>query len=177
MDLFSEYIDEARLARYNPAMFPGSKLRKILLLSTTFVALAADAPDSIRLTVLSSRPEMVSGGDALVRVDPPRENLQVRLNGTDVTTLFQPAKDGLGMVALLSGLRPGSNELTAAVADVRASLHIFNYPITGPIISGPMSSRSSVKPSASSCHPVKPSGPRPIRLAPSRRLSNTTTAR
>jgi hypothetical protein len=118
-------------------MFLGPRLPDCLLLFFVLGASAADVPDSLRITILSSRPELVSGGDALVRVDPIRENLQVRLNGVDVTSLFRPAKDGFGSIALLTGLRLGSNELLATAGPARASLNLVNYPITGPLISGP----------------------------------------
>ena len=64
--------------------------------------------------MLSSRAELVSGGDALVRVETAaREGVQVRLNDLDVTPSFQLSKDGSGLVGLVTGLRNGENELVA----------------------------------------------------------------
>ena len=92
--------------------------------------------------MLSSQPNQVSGGDALVRVDASSsllDRLAVQRNGTDVTDAFSP-QDG-GLVGLVDGLVLGKNEL-AAVRQLppgsawrRAKL--FNYPTEGPIFSGP----------------------------------------
>src|SRR3546814_2198205 len=47
------------------------------------------------LSILSSSPDQVSGGDALVRVDVPSDiplgQVSVELNGVDVTNAFAPA--------------------------------------------------------------------------------------
>src|SRR6188768_2598001 len=79
--------------------------------------LAADAmaagPDA-EIDVLSNRADLVSGGDALVAVDPPSgaspDALRVRLNGNDVTDRFAVRADGR-FEGLLRGLRLGRNEL------------------------------------------------------------------
>ena len=86
---------------------------------------------------------MVSGGDALVRVDAPRgllDKLRVERNGDDVTDAFE-REDG-GLVGLVAGLELGQNTL-AVVANRRSSapakdrLTLVNHPTTGPIFSGP----------------------------------------
>jgi hypothetical protein len=90
--------------------------------------------------VLSSRAELVSGGDALIKVSSPLgldlARITVRLNGVDVTSSFQPTEGG--MMGVVSGMPVGKNTLTAAyLGKDHASLTITNYPITGPMISGP----------------------------------------
>jgi hypothetical protein len=93
------------------------------------------------LTVLSSQPSQVSGGDALVRVDASADvldRLAVQRNGTDVTGAFSLQEGGL--VGLVDGLALGKNEL--AVVDTStgkrlAQRKLFNYPTEGPIFSGP----------------------------------------
>jgi hypothetical protein len=94
---------------------------------------------AVRIDVLSGRPDQVSGGDALVRVEAPRgllRKLRVERNGDDVTRAFD-ARDG-GLVGLVDGLAVGRNELTAVMHRHRfARLRVTNYPITGPIFSGP----------------------------------------
>ena len=86
---------------------------------------------------------MVSGGDALVRVDAPRgllDKLRVERNGEDVTDAFE-REDG-ALVGLVAGLELGQNTL-AVVANRRSSapakdrLTLVNHPTTGPIFSGP----------------------------------------
>lgn len=85
------------------------------------------------LSALSSRPDRVSGGDVLVEVrqddDAPT---RVILNGADVTSAFSPGP-GHARIGLVGGLRLGSNVIAAG--GVR--LLVRNYPIGGPITSGP----------------------------------------
>ena len=86
-------------------------------LAAAAVVFAAPAmAASIDVTVLSSRPDQVSGGDALVRVDAPRgllDKLAVLRNGEDVTAAF--TRDGDGLQGLVEGLRDGENTLTVRV--------------------------------------------------------------
>ena len=65
---------------------------------------------AVRIDVLSSRPNQVSGGDALVRVTRPPGSRQatVERNGEDVTAAFKPQGDGL--VGLVDGFDLGNNE-------------------------------------------------------------------
>src|SRR5215211_6295665 len=104
---------------------------------------AAAQADEVDLSVLSSRADQVSGGDALVRVDAPadlRNKLQVLRNGADVTDAFE-AQDG-GLVGLVDGLQLGDNELAVrhnrnSNAPLKARLTLTNYPTEGPMFSGP----------------------------------------
>src|SRR5215475_11496612 len=81
------------------------------------------------ITVLSSSPTLVSGGDALVAVNGEGD---VTLNGADVTTAFKAGIDGK-RIGLVEGLKPGANILKAG----SASLTLINHPITGPVFAGP----------------------------------------
>jgi hypothetical protein len=92
--------------------------------------LAAAAPASADVKVLSTRADLVSGGDALVQVTPP--GARVELNGRDVTAAFGNRPDGR-YVGLLEGLRLGENEVVAG----GERLTITNHPIGGPIFAGP----------------------------------------
>ncbi len=114
-----------------------------VLLSTLGMAAAeaveTDAGDH-RIHTLSSRADLVSGGDVLVQVDVPRHDTSARieLNGQDVTGSFhRDARTG-ALIGLVANLRLGANTLTLfdhwALAD---SLTLSDYPITGPITSGP----------------------------------------
>ena len=110
-------------------------------------AAVAAAPSAhakpIDLDVLSSRPDQVSGGDALVRVQAPRgllDKLRVDRNGDDVTDAFE--RDDGDLVGLVEGLDVGDNELTVihnrrSSAPPKERLTLVNYPTTGPIFSGP----------------------------------------
>jgi Tannase-like family of unknown function (DUF6351) len=120
---------------------------RLPLLAVVLAAGFATAPvahaEAIDLTLLSSGPDQVSGGDALVRVDAPRgllDKLEVLRNGEDVTDAFAP-RDG-GLVGLVDGLVLGENELAArhnrrSSAPPAERLTLVNHPITGPIFSGP----------------------------------------
>jgi hypothetical protein len=108
------------------ALFPGAALGK-----------------NIELSVLSSRPDQVSGGDALVRVDGPPgllPKLAVFRNGADVTSAFE--RQGKALVGLVSGFDLGSNELMVrhnreSSSPIADRLEIVNYPTEGPMFSGP----------------------------------------
>lgn len=99
-----------------------------------------DANGRLTLTVLSGRPDTVTGGDALVRVTAPAslalERIRVLADGRDVTGSFQPDPDVHGITGLVDGL--GRGALTATAPGVAASaVDVTNHPITGPVFSGP----------------------------------------
>ncbi len=98
----------------------------------------------LEIRTLSSRPDLVSGGDALVEVKAPAgtplSQLTLTLNGKDVTIQLKDDPATGSFRGLISGLIIGENTLLAKVKSPRpaqASLKITNYPITGPILSGP----------------------------------------
>ncbi|NUT43579.1 MAG: hypothetical protein HOV86_26670 [Thermoactinospora sp.] len=107
-------------------------MRTIILVSTLLFGLpTASHGGSVGLEVLSSAPDQVTGGDALISVERgPR--LKVTRNGEDVTALF--ADSG---TVLVDGLRLGENTITATNGRARASLRLVNHPIGGPVFSGP----------------------------------------
>jgi Tannase-like family of unknown function (DUF6351) len=119
--------------------------RKLLavLIAAAMMAVVAQAAyaTTVKLEVLSSKPNQVSGGDALVRVDAPANllgSLRVKRNGADVTDAFSP--QGGGLVGLVEGLQLGKNELAVVRTSSTkklATLKLHNYPTTGPIFSGP----------------------------------------
>ena len=105
---------------------------------------ADDTDTQMSVSVLSSRPDTVTGGAALVRVEPPAsvDPEQVRLTaaGVDVTDRLRAVDAGGSLVleGLLTGLAEGESELVASV-DGRASdeLTVVNHPAEGPVLSGP----------------------------------------
>jgi hypothetical protein len=112
-----------------------------LVLGLLACARAQAAPPA-EIRVLSSRPDMVSGEDALIAVrahDPIQlSTVHVRLNGRDVTAAFRRGEAEDQMVGLVSGLVPGTNELDADVPDAPpARLELVDHSINGPIFSGP----------------------------------------
>jgi hypothetical protein len=98
-------------------------------------------PADLRISVLSGRADLVTGGDALVRVDGVRRAgaVRVRLNGADVTTSFARRPNG-AYEGLVTGLRLGRNDLRAIAPGGRArgaAITLTNHPLTGPVFAGP----------------------------------------
>lgn len=95
---------------------------------------------SVQLRLLSSSPKYVSGGDARIEVTaaPGLHNkIQLFLNGRPV---YVPLKSkGHQLEGVISGLVNGRNvlEVYAKGHWMRDAVEITNYPITGPMISGP----------------------------------------
>lgn len=83
----------------------------LLAASLLVVSVAAQrpAPPPLDIRALSTKPELVSGGDVLVEVaGPPNltvKNLVVRVNGRDVSAAFKPGAQSKGLVALVTGLQ------------------------------------------------------------------------
>ena len=105
------------------------------------IPLAATPSDSamtVKLSVLSSAPEFVSGGDARIhlRAAPGlRDKLVLLLNGQPVNVTLKEVADGLEGV--VTGLRNGDNLLQVKHGNVRDSITLTNWPITGPMFTGP----------------------------------------
>ena len=120
-----------------------TRLVGFAILCGMVVACAAhsSSTDTPTITILSSAPERVSGGDALVSISAPgnmADVLRVTLNGRDVTDKFKPTSRVNERIGLVDGLIEGENELAAVQGNSRAAtLTLTNYPITGPIFSGP----------------------------------------
>ena len=102
--------------------------------------------------MLSSQPQFVSGGSALIEVAPPEgvalSRVKVALNGTDVTARFSTTDAAAGSLrGLVDGLTTNPASATGSAntlvvsnldkPDQQTSLELVNYPITGPILSGP----------------------------------------
>ena len=102
-----------------------------------------------RIEVLSSKPYMISGGDALVRVtvkdrDVSLRKVRIELNGADVTGAFVADASARTLTGLVTGLLLGKNHLEVDAKGkgkgkgrADADITLTNYRIQGPIISGP----------------------------------------
>src|SRR3954468_474626 len=77
---------------------------------------AAAAP--LQINVLSTRADLVTGGQALVSIDLPSpadaSSVKVTLNGRDATGQFAPRPNG-AFEGLLGGLADGANTVRAAL--------------------------------------------------------------
>lgn len=122
----------------------------VLLVATMAPAQAKRPHDgasrSFLVDVVSGRPETASGGDALVRIDVPRNvslhKVKVVVDGRDVTDRFHEG-DGLRtLLGLVDGLVLGDNHLKVfanghGFGRPTARLTIVNHPAEGPVFSGP----------------------------------------
>ena len=106
------------------------------MVATAALLLAAPACASGQaIEVLSNRADLISGGDALVRV--PSDTVKVTVGGRDVTKKFNLRRRGR-LTGLVDGLAVGRNVLTARLADGRqARKTITNHPKGGPVFAGP----------------------------------------
>jgi hypothetical protein len=82
----------------------------------------------------------VSGGDVLVGVRPSVTwgTLKAVLNGADVSAAFKPdPTDSTRLIGVVSGLKNGANSLVVDNGGDSTTLALTNFPITGPMVSGP----------------------------------------
>jgi hypothetical protein len=106
------------------------------------LAFAHDRDDDFRIETLSTKPHLVSGGDVLVRVTLPerldRHDVRVELNGRNITHAFH-AESKHTLVGLVNDLKLGRNEIEVSKKRRgRAErLVVTNWPLSGPITSGP----------------------------------------
>lgn len=100
---------------------------------------AQGALAAVSLKVLSSPPQYVSGGDARIQVTLPAagrlSQLQLSLNGQPIAV--QWTGDPARPEAVVAGLVEGRNQLVARLGSERAALTLTNFPVTGPMFSGP----------------------------------------
>jgi len=113
-----------------------------LLSSACSSASGADASSALKVEAISTHADRVSGGDVLIRIVVPEssESPGVTLNGADVSAAFRPGRTPGTFVGLVEGLRQGTNQLEVDGSPWEAAsqtLTLTNYPLTGPIISGP----------------------------------------
>src|SRR5262245_46643194 len=86
---------------------------------------------SIDVRVVSGRPDMVSGGDALVQI-AGADKASVTVNGRDVTKAFRPGPGKGSLLGRVEGLTAGRNSLEVKAGGRSARLDLLNHPIAGP---------------------------------------------
>src|SRR5580704_13239396 len=112
------------------------------LIAATPAHAGPPAEKDLVITTLSSAPNRASGGDVLVRIEVPRtvsqSDVQVALNGMDVTGVFLPDGTSDALIGLVTALNGGDNVVTATTKktkpSLKARLEIRNFPIYGPIL-------------------------------------------
>ncbi len=126
-----------------------SVLAVLILAGSVFAAATSAKTKAVRIGpkhlvqifTLSTRADLVSGGEALIQITLPRgakpSKVKVTLGKANVTREFAVRANGK-FEGLLTGLRNGTNVLTAVMPDgYGARLKITNHPIGGPVFSGP----------------------------------------
>ena len=129
---------------------PSTAAARILVVPLLLMSsVAAHAEQSgFAIETVSTRPDNITGGDVLVRIDVPRtvpvHQVRISANGRDITDRFKPAStdQARALLGLVGGLDIGENRL-----EVRAngrghgrpgsSQRLVNHPKTGPVFSGP----------------------------------------
>ncbi|WP_404429674.1 DUF6351 family protein [Microbacterium lacus] len=98
---------------------------------------AATAASDAQIEVLSGRADMISAGDALVKVTGLKNHDRILAAGVDVTDSFQPHGDGV--VGLVEDLPLGESRLVvqAVSGNEQTGLDVVNHPRSGPVFSGP----------------------------------------
>jgi Tannase-like family of unknown function (DUF6351) len=108
------------------------------------------AAQRFEILALSNRADKVSGGDVLVQINYPpppfpegisRHPLWITLNGKDTTGVFRYPANSNSMIGLVGKLVVGTNTIKVqgkgwGVPD--ETLIVTNYPIEGPVFSGPL---------------------------------------
>jgi hypothetical protein len=115
-----------------------------VILSVPF-SMRTTVADALRISVLSSRADMITGGDALVSIAAPQgealDKIGVMVNGRNVTSDLRRDPTARTLTGLVSGLKIGDNSLEvfsgANHSQPVEKLTLKNHPITGPVFSGP----------------------------------------
>src|SRR5471030_1609371 len=97
------------------------------------------AADPLTIVTLSSRADLVCGGDALVAIRSgagASAKVSVTVNDRDVSQAFRANAERKSLVGLVDGLKVGRNTIVAKAGSQTTRLEVTNYPITGPILSG-----------------------------------------
>ena len=119
----------------------------IALAAFSAAAAKPNRPDhEFAIHVLSGRPDTIAGGDTLLRVDVPKNvpmhQVTLTLNGIKVNSAFVADNASRTLTGLLTGLRLGENTFAVdsngkGKGRPKAEMRLVNYPIEGPILSGP----------------------------------------
>ena len=103
------------------------------------------AGGKVNIRILSSRADMVTGGDALLEITGvettparPTGNVTVTANGRDQTSAFRVVRPGAPFLGRITSLVVGRNAVEVrAGGSIVARFDLTNHPITGPVFSGP----------------------------------------
>src|SRR3954447_19985219 len=97
------------------------------------------APSALTIDVVSSRADLVSGGDALLAIGgvDSTDGLRVTVGGKDFSGAFGTGPDGR-IEGVVDGLALGDNRVVASAPGHTASqITLVDHPIGGPVFTGP----------------------------------------
>src|SRR5581483_3609200 len=130
-----------RRARWTVPSVPVSHHRLLQPSATVCLLLSlanASFAQKPELKVLSGRPDMVSGGSALVQVSGHSlDSLKVELNGRPLPGTFRSGLIAGTLVGRIERLNPGRNLLQVRSQYGTQKIILINHPIGGPVFSGP----------------------------------------
>ncbi len=102
---------------------------------------------AFQIDVVSSAPDQVTGGDARLHIKVPRRinirKVRILVNGVDQSDHFSVLPGTRKLSGVVNGLKLGKNKVVVKQKGKRrgrprrAKLILMNYPITGPVFSGP----------------------------------------
>lgn len=109
----------------------------LLIIISPTVAEAMEA-ERLEINILSSpRPDLITGGDALVEVTGAGlARIGLRVNGEETQVLRRDPVRG-SWIGLVTGLRDGPNVLIAQAARRVKKIRVVNSSSNGPVLSGP----------------------------------------
>jgi hypothetical protein len=104
---------------------------------TTLVLVPAAAANALTIELLSSRADLVSGGQALVAVDGAPAGVRMLVGDRDITSQFAVRADGR-FEGLVTGLGVGKNVLSAVLPGGQGTtVTVIDHPNGGPVFAGP----------------------------------------
>jgi hypothetical protein len=104
-------------------------------------AFAGSSAWALTVDTLSARPDLVSGGSALVAIKDVQGVPQVTWDNRDITRLFAPDPNTPGQwVGLVVGFVDGKNTITARAGGQSASVTVVNHAINKTLFAGPQQS-------------------------------------
>ena len=116
--------------------------RKVMRLAASFAVVygaltgAQAWGQGLSIEVLSSFPELVTGGDALVKITGASTAPNVTVGASDVSAAFVADGSG-GWIGLVDGLVDGDNALAVSAGGGQATLTLANHPVNGTLFAGP----------------------------------------
>ena len=121
----------------------GRAIALAAVLAGPAISFAASGSSQIEIITLSTygSPHLVTGGDVLVALIVPDsvrlDQVEVRLNGSEITRAFRVDPTTGQLTGLVTGLRLGNNNLGVRGGKLRSRMTLVNHPISGPLFNVP----------------------------------------